>query len=91
MATLLSLLAARAIIITAAKLAGTAANRPGQPAVMGELTVGMLPGPSILGLFDRDYFAGAGALGVICRMFAAGPKVEFDDFPRAGRRLLKQV
>ena len=82
MATLLPLPAARAIIIAAAKPARTAANRLGQPAVTGELAVGLL-GPSILGLFDSAYFASAP--GVICLMFAAGPKVEFDDFPRAGR------
>ena len=83
MRTLLPLPAARAIIIAAA-------NRPGQPAVMGELAVGLLPGPSILGLFDRAYLAGAGGPGVICLTFAAGLEVEFDDFLRAGRRLLKQ-
>lgn len=95
MPALLPLLAALAIIIAAAKLAGTAANRLGQPAVMGELVVGLLMGPSILGLFDFAYFAGVeatlqvvGALGVIFLMFAAGLEVEFDDFLRAGRPAL---
>jgi Kef-type K+ transport system membrane component KefB len=95
MPTLLPLLAALALIIAAAKLAGTAANRLGQPAVLGELLAGLLLGPSALGLFSRPYFAGVsgplqiiGDLGVIFLMFAAGLEVEFDAFLKAGRPAL---
>jgi Kef-type K+ transport system membrane component KefB len=94
MPTVLPLLAALALIIAAAKLAGTIANRFGQPAVMGKLIIGLILGPSVLGLFDLDYFKAAqieetlhiiGELGVIFLMFAAGLEVHLDDFAKAGR------
>lgn len=94
MSNVLPLLAALAFIIAAAKLAGTIANRLGQPAVMGKLIVGLVLGPSVLGVFELTYFKAAqvnetlnifGELGVIFLMFAAGLEVQLDDFARAGR------
>ncbi|HLF01111.1 MAG TPA: cation:proton antiporter [Anaerolineales bacterium] len=94
MSQLLPLLAALAIVIAAAKLAGAFANRLGQPAVMGELLMGLVLGPSVIGLFDTTYFQSAhagetlhifGELGVIFLMFTAGLEVHLDDFRRAGR------
>ena len=97
MSHLLPLLAALALVIAAAKLAGSIANRFGQPAVMGELIIGLVLGPSVLGLFETAYFANAhvsdtlrilGELGVIFLMFTAGLEVQVDDFKRAGRPAL---
>ncbi len=44
-------LLAVAIIIAAARVLGTAFRRIGQPRVIGEITAGILLGPSLLGLF----------------------------------------
>ncbi|MCH7512161.1 MAG: cation:proton antiporter, partial [Chloroflexi bacterium] len=55
----LELLAALAIILVAAKGSGLIATRFGQPAVLGELTAGVLLGPSVLDLFGLNYFAEA--------------------------------
>src|SRR3989304_1160240 len=41
------------LILVAAKLAGEAATRLGQPAVLGELLVGIALGPSLLNPFAR--------------------------------------
>ncbi|MBM4423993.1 MAG: cation:proton antiporter [Chloroflexi bacterium] len=90
----LPLLAGLAIVIAAAKLSGSLANRFGQPAVMGELLIGLVLGPSALGLFDAAYFSSAGIhetleilgqLGVIFLMFSAGLEVDLEDFLKAGR------
>lgn len=94
MPTILPLLASLALAIAAAKLAGFAANRLGQPAVMGELLIGLILGPSVIGLFDSSYFRDThviatlseiGEIGVIFLMFAAGLEIQRDDFVKAGR------
>ncbi|MEK7278027.1 MAG: cation:proton antiporter [Chloroflexota bacterium] len=82
------------MVIAAAKLAGFAANRLGQPAVMGELLIGLILGPSVIGLFDLSYFhdthviatlSEIGEIGVIFLMFAAGLEIQRDDLLKAGR------
>jgi Kef-type K+ transport system membrane component KefB len=91
------LLAGLAIVIAAAKLSGSLANRFGQPAVMGKLLIGLVLGPSLIGLFDAAYFRDAqvhdtlrilGELGVIFLMFTAGLEVQLDEFLKAGRPAL---
>jgi len=52
----LELLVALSIILTAAKLAGIAAVRLGQPAVLGELAVGVLLGPTVIDMFGPNLF-----------------------------------
>ncbi len=90
----LPLLAGLAIVIAAAKLSGSLANRLGQPAVMGKLLIGLVLGPSMIGLFDAAYFRDAhvhdtllivAELGVIFLMFTAGLEVQLDEFLKAGR------
>lgn len=89
------------VVLTAAKLAGLAMRRVGQPAVIGEMLAGILLGPSLLGwvwpqaqalLFPAASLATLGnisQLGVLVFMFAAGAEV---DLPRLrgqkGRTLL---
>lgn len=94
MPTILPTLAGIALVLAAAKLAGLAANRLGQPAVMGELVMGLILGPSLVGLFDIPYFHGShvaetlrelGEIGVIFLMFIAGLEIHLGDFIKSGR------
>jgi Kef-type K+ transport system membrane component KefB len=57
----LQLLLLLAFIIAAAKLAGAAANRIGQPAVFGELLAGLLLGPTLANMLGWPIFAHAAA------------------------------
>lgn len=59
----LQLLLLLAIVITAAKFAGAAANRIGQPAVFGELLAGLLLGPTLANILGWPVFAHAAELG----------------------------
>ncbi len=52
----LQLLLLLAFIVIAAKLAGAAANRIGQPAVFGEILVGLILGPTVLNVLDWSVF-----------------------------------
>src|SRR5437660_8072570 len=61
MSHLLQILLLLALIVAAAKLAGAAASRFGQPAVFGELLVGLLLGPTVLNVLSWGIFAGAAA------------------------------
>lgn len=75
-----------AIIIIAAKLAGALSVRLGQPSVLGELIVGVLLGPSVLGLIEAtDILSTFSTLGVILLMFIAGLETDLDEFKRAGK------
>jgi Kef-type K+ transport system membrane component KefB len=55
----LQLLLLLTVIIIAAKLAGALANRLGQPAVFGEIFVGLVLGPTILNVLGWPLFAAA--------------------------------
>lgn len=59
MSHLLQLLLLLSLIIAAAKLAGAAANRLGQPAVFGEILIGLLLGPTLLNVLDWPVFHGS--------------------------------
>lgn len=74
-----------ALIAVLARLFGRIAERCGQPAVVGEITAGILAGPTVLGgamseqifpLEVRPYLQAFGAVGVVVFMFAAG--LDFD-------------
>src|SRR5262245_23887299 len=73
------ILAALAFVLVAAKLAGEAVERAGQPAVLGELLVGILlgalplvGGPSLTGLQESPTFAVLAELGAILLLFEVG-------------------
>jgi Kef-type K+ transport system membrane component KefB len=55
----LQLLLFLAIVVASAKLAGAAANRIGQPAVFGEILVGLLLGPTVFDILGWPLFAPA--------------------------------
>jgi Kef-type K+ transport system membrane component KefB len=91
------LLLALGLVIAAAKLGGWLSNRISQPAVLGELLVGLLLGPSVLNVFGQPYFEAAhtvdtlhelGELGVILLMFAAGLEIHLSDFVKTGKPAL---
>jgi Kef-type K+ transport system membrane component KefB len=58
----LQLLLLLAFVVTAAKLAGAAANRIGQPAVFGEILIGLLLGPTLLDILNWPIFHAAPAV-----------------------------
>ena len=91
------ILAALIIVILAAKASGWISVRLGQPAVLGELLVGLVLGPSALGVFELPYFAQAevtellvelGEIGVILLMFVAGMDVHLEDMIKTGKPAL---
>ena len=66
--------------------AGGLANRIGYPAVLGELGVGIILGPPLLGLlYNGDGLAEVGELGIILMMIYVGSEIDFDDLRRASK------
>ncbi|MBI2188952.1 MAG: cation:proton antiporter [Acidobacteria bacterium] len=100
MSHFLELLLLLAIVVTAAKMAGALANRFGQPAVFGEILVGLLIGPTVLDLLGWPLFSGGGAeedaaflpvmhdladIGVLLLMFVAGLETDLVEMRRVGK------
>ena len=88
------LLLALALVIASAKLGGWLSGRLGQPAVLGELIVGLLLGPSVLNIFGQEYFEAThvtatlvemSELGVIFLMFIAGLEIDLAGMLKTGR------
>ncbi|MGG0655425.1 cation:proton antiporter [Rummeliibacillus pycnus] len=71
------------IIILATKIAGYIATKFGQPSVLGEIIVGIIIGPAILGLVESngkdDLIHTFSELGVIFLMFFAGLETNLKD------------
>jgi Kef-type K+ transport system membrane component KefB len=57
MSHLIQILILLTMIVAAAKLAGAASTRLGQPAVFGELLVGLLLGPTVINILDWPMFS----------------------------------
>lgn len=81
-------------MIAAAKLAGYVSSRLGQPAVLGEILVGLLLGPSLLNLAGLPFLTSArlpetvnelAEIGVILLMFLAGLEADLGQMRKAGR------
>ncbi|WP_085524294.1 cation:proton antiporter [Tuberibacillus sp. Marseille-P3662] len=73
-----------AIILIAAKLAGNLSVKLGQPSVLGQLMVGILIGPAILGWVDKNHFIEEiSTLGVILLMFIAGLETDLKEFKKS--------
>ncbi len=94
MNSLLQFLLALALIILAAKASGYLSVRLGQPAVLGELLIGLILGPTALNMLHWPVFAGGhlgetlrhlAHLGVLFLMFIAGLEVDLEAMRRAGR------
>jgi Kef-type K+ transport system membrane component KefB len=81
-----AVLIALVAIFVATKLLGEAAQRIGQPAVLGELIAGVLLGGSVLGLVDPadPVIATMSELGVIILLFAIGLETELAAIVRVG-------
>ncbi|NMD69759.1 cation:proton antiporter [Bacillus sp. DNRA2] len=75
-----------AIILIASKVAGDISVRLGQPSVLGKLLIGIILGPSLLGLVtETDTLAEFSQIGVILLMFIAGLETDLDEFKRTGK------
>ncbi len=98
MSPFLQLVFSLAVIIAAAKFGAWLAVRLRQPAVLGELLVGVMLGPSLLDLLHWPFLLNPNEphllteavyelaeLGVVCLMFLAGLEVELNDLRKAGR------
>lgn len=94
MTPILQLLLELAILIFAAKLGGLVSLRLRQPAVLGQLVVGLILGPTFLGLFQLSIFDSAlseetvyelAEIGVIFLMFLAGLEVDPKELLSSGR------
>ncbi len=94
MSPFLQLVLALSIIIAGAKAAGWLAVRLRQPAVLGELLIGLLLGPSVLNLVEwpvlsnphlEETILQLAELGVICLMFLAGLEIDLAKMLRLGR------
>ncbi|MGE5703364.1 MAG: cation:proton antiporter [Clostridia bacterium] len=75
-----------AIILIASKIAGSVSVRLGQPSVLGKLLIGIILGPSVLGLVnDTDILQEFSQIGVILLMFIAGLETDVEEFKRTGK------
>jgi Kef-type K+ transport system membrane component KefB len=89
-----------AVIIAAAKFAGAMAQRIGQPAVFGEILIGLILGPTVLNMLGWPVFAAHGAetqggllrlthdlaeIGVLLLMFIAGLETDVAEMRRVGK------
>jgi len=74
-----------AIILIASKAAGSISVRLGQPSVLGKLLIGIILGPSVLGLVtETDTLSQIAQIGVILLMFIAGLETDLEDFKKSG-------
>jgi Kef-type K+ transport system membrane component KefB len=94
MSPFMQLVLALAVLIAAAKIGGLLALRLKQPAVLGELLVGLMLGPSLLDFLHLPFFTSptlqdsvfeVAELGVIFLMFVAGLEVKLPDLLAAGK------
>ena len=75
-----------AIILIASKVAGSLSVRLGQPSVLGKLLIGIVLGPSVLGLVNEtETLAEFSEIGVILLMFIAGLETDVKEFKRTGK------
>jgi Kef-type K+ transport system membrane component KefB len=79
------LLLALVLVWLAAKLAGEAAERVGQTAVLGELLAGVVVGPGALGLVrESEALHAIAELGVLILLFEVGLESDLDELLGAG-------
>jgi len=75
-----------AIILIASKIAGDVSVRLKQPSVLGKLLIGIVLGPTVLGLIeDTEVLKEISNIGVILLMFIAGLETDLDEFKRTGK------
>ena len=85
-----ALLLALVAIIVATKLFGEAAQRIGQPAVLGELVAGVVLGGSVLGVLDpsQPVLHALSELGVLILLFEIGLHTDLRSLARVGSTAL---
>ncbi|MBA2874218.1 cation:proton antiporter [Thermaerobacillus caldiproteolyticus] len=75
-----------AAILFASKLAGDISVRLGQPSVLGKLLIGIVLGPTVLGVVDNtEILKEISQIGVILLMFIAGLETDMDQFKKTGK------
>ena len=93
---------ALAVLLGAAKLAGELIQKLGQPSILGEVSAGILLGPTVLGRFQPQSYAAlfpstgpvpimidtVTTLGVVFFLLAAGLEIKLQSLFRQGRRAL---
>ena len=85
----LSMLLPLAVILVGAKAAAQLSTRFGLPAVFGELVLGLLLGPSLLGfIHPNDIFQIMADIGVILLMFMAGLETDVAAMKSVGKASL---
>jgi Kef-type K+ transport system membrane component KefB len=91
MSPFLQLIFLLSIILIAAKLAGYLSSLIGQPAVLGELIIGLILGPSIIDILHLQVFGDPlleesiehlAEIGVLLLMFIAGLELHLDELAR---------
>ena len=94
MELLLSFTLALAVVVLAAKASGYLSGRLGQPAVVGELLIGLILGPTVLDMLHWPLFGGGeleetfhllAHLGVMLLMFIAGLEVDVASMLQTGK------
>jgi Kef-type K+ transport system membrane component KefB len=94
MTDFLQLITLLVIILFAAKLAGRASMKFGQPSVFGELMVGILLGPSLINLPGQPFITDShimefvdhiGEIGVLLLMFLAGIELHLRDLAKSSK------
>lgn len=75
-----------AVILFASKIAGDISVRLGQPSVLGKLLIGIVLGPSVLGLVtNTEIIREISQIGVILLMFVAGLETDIAEFKRTAK------
>jgi monovalent cation:proton antiporter-2 (CPA2) family protein len=75
-----------AVILLASKLAGDISSKLGQPSVLGKLLIGIVLGPTVLGLVtDTEILREISQIGVILLMFIAGLETDLEEFKHSGK------
>ncbi len=99
MTVVLQLLLLISLIIIAAKVSGSIANRFGMPAVLGEISAGLILGPTVFNILEYPLFQSQGGhfpppaeivnvlaeLGVILLMFVAGMETDLAGMKKVGK------
>jgi Kef-type K+ transport system membrane component KefB len=99
---IINLLMQLGIMIFAARVFGEMARRLNQPMVVGEIIAGIILGPSILGMIDKDLYDmlfpmqgnssivldGVISVAVVLLLFIAGMEVELDLVWQQGKKAL---
>ena len=94
----LQILLLLALVIAAAKAAGAAAGKIGQPSVFGEIFIGLLLGPTLFDVLNWPIFAGGEGsnplgdlfgdladIGVLLLMLVAGLETDLQEMRRVGK------